>query len=119
MSDLKLHELMTDLVARGGSDLHLTGDIQPYFRIQGQMLPASDENLYKHDSWKELTEMLGETKMSAFKEKELDCSYGLENVARFRLNVFFDRGKIACVMRALSSKIPNFSVLGLSSLQQL
>ena len=59
--------------------------------------------------------------MRLFKEKkELDCSYGLENVARFRLNIFYDRGKIACVMRALNNKIPNFSALGLpDSLQQL
>ena len=112
MSDLKLHALMNDLVSRGGSDLHLTGDIQPYFRIQGQILPASDEKLSQAQLWKELTVMLGETKMDTFKEKkELDCSYGLENVARFRLNVFFDRGKIACVMRALGSKIPNFLFL--------
>jgi len=121
MPELKLHALMNDLVTRGGSDLHLTGDIQPYFRIQGQMLPASDEKLPQAQLWKELTVMLGEIKMNTFKEKkELDCSYGLENVARFRLNIFFDRGKIACVMRALSSKIPNFSALGLpESLQQL
>ena len=62
MSDLKLHALMSDLVARGGSDLHLTGDIQPYFRIQGQMLPASDEKLSQEELWNELTVMLGETK---------------------------------------------------------
>ena len=70
MSDLKLHELMNDLVSRGGSDLHLTGDIQPYFRIQGQILPASDEKLSQAQLWKELTVMLGETKMATFKEKK-------------------------------------------------
>ena len=121
MPDLILHTLMKDLVNRGGSDVHLTGDTQPYFRIQGQMLPASDEKLSEEQLWDELTSMLGEAKMRLFKEKkELDCSYGLENVARFRLNIFYDRGKIACVMRALNNKIPNFSALGLpDSLQQL
>ena len=59
MSDLKLHALMKDLVARGGSDLHLTGDVQAYFRVQGQMLPASDEKLSQAQLWKELTTMLG------------------------------------------------------------
>ncbi|WP_392346796.1 ATPase, T2SS/T4P/T4SS family, partial [Parasynechococcus sp.] len=59
-------------------------------------------------------------KWQPLKKKELDCSYRLENLSRFRLNVFFDRGKIACVMRALSSKLPNFSAFGLpESLQQL
>ena len=53
-------------------------------------------------------------------EKELDCSYGLEGVARFRLNIFYDRGHISCVMRALSTNIPSFSQIGLpDSVQQL
>ena len=39
----KLKELMTNLVSRNGSDLHLTGGTAPYFRIQGQILPASSE----------------------------------------------------------------------------
>ena len=59
MPDLILHTLMKDLVNRGGSDVHLTGDTQPYFRIQGQMLPASDEKLSKKQLWDELTSMLG------------------------------------------------------------
>ena len=55
-----------------------------------------------------------------FEEKELDCSYGLEGVARFRLNIFLDRGKISCVMRALNTDIPSFSQIGLpDSVQQL
>ena len=54
------------------------------------------------------------------KEKELDCSYGLKGVARFRLNIFMDRGKLSCVMRALNTDIPDFSKIGLpDSVQQL
>ena len=53
-------------------------------------------------------------------DKELDCSYSLEGVARFRINVFYDRGRISAVMRALSSNIPTFNQLGLpASVQQL
>lgn len=121
MTELKIQGLMRELVARGGSDLHLTGDVVPYFRVQGQMVPASDEPLLDADLRHELTSLLGHEKMAIFEEKrELDCSYGLQDVARFRLNVFLDRGKVACVMRALSSKIPNFSAIGLpASIQQL
>ena len=54
------------------------------------------------------------------KEKELDCSYGLKEIARFRINIFLDRGNISCVMRALSTSIPSFSKIGLpDSVQQL
>ena len=117
----KLKQLMAELVKRNGSDLHLTADSVPYFRIQGQMLPASndvyDEKIFRND----LGEILSKGKLELFdSEKELDCSYGLEGVARFRLNIFMDRGKISCVMRALNTNIPDFSGIGLpDSVQQL
>ena len=112
---------MSDLVRRNGSDLHLTGDSIPFFRIQGSILPA-DENIYKETNLiSDLKAILGEEKIQTFyNEKELDCSYGLKGVARFRLNIFFDRGKVSCVMRALSTNIPSFSQIGLpDSVQQL
>ena len=117
----KLKQLMTELVKRNGSDLHLTADTNPYFRIQGQMVPASNEVYEEKQFRKELEEILSEGKLDVFEnEKELDCSYGLEGIARFRLNVFMDRGKISCVMRALNTNIPDFSAIGLpDSVQQL
>ncbi len=112
---------MSELVQRNGSDLHLTGDKLPYFRIQGSILPADTEEYSKEELTKDLIAILGDEKINLFeKEKELDCSYGLEGIARFRLNIFYDRGRISCVMRALSTNIPNFSEIGLpDSVQQL
>jgi len=117
----KIKQLMRTLVERNGSDLHLTGDSIPYFRIQGQIVPADSETLSEQQMHVELENLLGNEKLSIVKtEKELDCSYGLEGVARFRLNIFYDRGHISCVMRALSTNIPSFSVIGLpDSVQQL
>ena len=120
-NNLMITNLMSDLVRRNGSDLHLTGDSIPFFRIQGSILPA-DENIYKEANLiSDLKAILGEEKIKTFyNEKELDCSYGLKGVARFRLNIFFDRGKVSCVMRALSTNIPSFSQIGLpDSVQQL
>jgi len=120
-TNLKITRLMAELVQRNGSDLHLTGDKLPYFRIQGSILPADTEEYSKEELTKDLISILGDEKINLFKkEKELDCSYGLEGIARFRLNVFYDRGRISCVMRALSTNIPNFSEIGLpDSVQQL
>ena len=117
----KIKQLMKDLVERNGSDLHLTGDSIPYFRIQGQIVPADSELFSEENMYNELNSLLGEEKVSIAKqERELDCSYGLEGVARFRLNIFYDRGHISCVMRALSTDIPSFSFIGLpDSVQQL
>ena len=121
IQNLAIANLMSDLVKRNGSDLHLTGDTVPYFRIQGSIIPAS-ETIYKEENLiYDLKTILGEEKINNFiHEKELDCSYGLEGVARFRLNIFYDRGKVSCVMRALSTNIPSFSQIGLpDSVQQL
>ena len=118
---MKLTNLMSELVKRNGSDLHLTGDSIPFFRVQGQILPANSEIYSSEDLRSDLEKILGPKKLSNFdKEKELDCSYGLEGIARFRINIFFDRGKISCVMRALNTEIPSFSKIGIpDSVQQL
>ena len=121
MNESKLVELMGELVKRNGSDLHLTGDTLPFYRIQGEILPASNEKLSSLELRSELETILGSKKLEVFdKEKELDCSFGLEGIARFRINIFLDRGNIACVMRALSTDIPTFANIGLpESVQQL
>ena len=81
---MKLTNLMSELVKRNGSDLHLTGDSYPFFRIQGQILPASSEKYTSEDLRADLTQLLGPGKLAKFdKEKEMDCSYGLEGIARF------------------------------------
>ena len=112
---------MSELVKRNGSDLHLTGNNYPFFRVQGQILPASSEQYSSTELRKDLEKLLGEKKLAIFdKEKELDCSYGLEGIARFRMNIFLDRGNISCVMRALNTEIPSFSKIGIpDSVQQL
>ena len=118
---MKIKDLMSELVKRNGSDLHLTGDSIPFFRIQGQILPAASSPFSSTELRAELENILGEQKLLTFdEEKELDCSYGLPEIARFRINIFLDRGKISCVMRALSTNIPSFSKIGLpDSVQQL
>jgi len=57
---MKLTNLMSELVKRNGSDLHLTGDSYPFFRIQGQILPASSEKYSSEDLRKDLTQLLGQ-----------------------------------------------------------
>ena len=118
---MKLTHLMSELVKRNGSDLHLTGDSYPFFRVQGQIMPASNDQYTSEELKSDLEKLLGSKKLAKFeKEKELDCSYGLEGIARFRINIFLDRGNISCVMRALNTEIPSFSKIGIpDSVQQL
>ena len=118
--DLKIPKLMNELVKRNGSDLHLTADSIPFFRIQGQILPVNDETFSSEDLVSELSYLLEDKIEKLWENKELDLSYSFENIARFRINLFFERGKVACVMRALNSSIPTFSEIGIpESVQQL
>ena len=118
---LFIEELMKELVEKGGSDLHITADTQPYLRAQGNLVPFREELLEEEKMYEEFEIMLGKQRIDQFREKkELDCSYSLDGVARFRLNLFIERGRLSCVMRALSTKIPQFSEIGLpNSVQQL
>ena len=117
----RVQQLMQLLVDRGGSDLHLTAGCTPYFRLQGSIVPVGDTLVEADELIRDFTEILGKEKVDKlFHSKELDCGYSLEGCARFRINLFFDRTKISCVMRALNSDIPSFNQIGLpTSVQQL
>ena len=65
MANSRLTRLMSDLVKRNGSDLHVSGDTVPYFRIQGAILPADNQKYNEEDLHKDLIEILGEDKKSA------------------------------------------------------
>ena len=63
---MKLTNLMSELVKRNGSDLHLTGDGYPFFRVQGQILPVSSEIYSTQDLRKDLESILGADKLAKF-----------------------------------------------------
>ena len=71
----ELKELMTKLVRRNGSDLHLTGDTIPYFRIQGQILPASSEVYEETKLRKDLEGILSVEKLKVFESLENDVEW--------------------------------------------
>ena len=121
LNESKIIKLMEELIKRNGSDLHLTEDTIPYFRIQGQMMPAESFPISSKILKEEIESIIGKNKFNVFLEKkDFDCSFGLDGIARFRINLFFDRGKVSCVMRALNNNIPSFSTIGLpESVQQL
>jgi twitching motility protein PilT len=112
--DLMIEDLMEQLVEMGGSDLHLTAGLPPYFRISGKLTPIGSEPLSADECQRLIFSMLNNTQRKNLEQNwELDCSYGVKGLARFRVNVYKDRGTYAACLRALSSKIPNFEALGL------
>jgi twitching motility protein PilT len=112
--ELMIEDLMEQLIEMGGSDLHLTAGLPPYFRISGHLQPIGDQALSAEECQRLIFSMLNNTQRKNLEQNwELDCSYGVRGLARFRVNVYKDRGTYAACLRALSSKIPNFEKLNL------
>src|SRR5215218_945024 len=104
------------LIAAEGSDLHLKVPSYPLIRLHGHLEPIPDtERLYPEDTERALGEMLTDNeKVSEFNsENEVDFSYAVEGLGRFRVNAFRQRGSVSIVMRAIPVVIKSVDELGL------
>lgn len=102
------------MVDRGASDLHLTVSSPPQLRID-ERLVATEFDVLTPQSCQELVySLLSETQKRRFeKELEFDISFGLEDVGRFRMNFFKQRGWVGAAIRLIPFQIPAFEELGL------
>ena len=112
--ELMIEDLMEEVIERGGSDLHLSTGLPPYIRISGHLTPTDHGPMSADQCQRLIFSMLNNSQRKILEQTwELDCSYGVRGLARFRVNVYKDRGTYAACLRALSSKIPSLDVLGL------
>ena len=112
--ELMIEDLMEEVIARGGSDLHMSAGLPPYIRISGKLTPTEHETLTAEQCQRLIFSMLNNTQRKNLEQNwELDCSYGIKGLARFRVNVYKDRGTYAACLRALASKIPSMQTLNL------
>ena len=115
--EIMIEDLMEQLVEMGGSDMHIQAGAPVYFRISGKLTPIGEEPLDPQECQRLIFSMLNNTQRKDLEQNwELDCSYGVKGLARFRVNVYKERGCYAACLRALSSKIPNFDQLGLPAI---
>ncbi len=102
------------MIEKGASDMHLTTGAPPLLRIDGQIIPLKLDALSPVDTkqlcYSVLTE---EQKIDFEKRKELDLSFGVKNLSRYRANVFMQRGAVSGAFRAIPFKILTFEELGL------
>jgi twitching motility protein PilT len=114
MAELVIEDLMEQLIQTGGSDMHIQAEAPVYFRIGGKLAPVDDKPLTAQESQRLIFSMLNNNQRKELEQTwELDCSYGVKGLARFRVNVYKERGCYAACIRALSYKVPNFDQLGL------
>jgi twitching motility protein PilT len=105
------------LVEAGGSDLHLKAGAPPLARVHGMLRPLSDDAppLSAEETERVVTELIADEAHRAefAAEHEVDFSYAIEGLARFRVNAFHQRGAVSLVMRAIPTKIKTVAELGL------
>ena len=109
-----LHELLKEMVKRGASDLHITIGSPPQFRINGTLVPMDGAPLNPNDTKQLCYSILTESQKHRFEEEnELDLSFGVKGLSRFRSNIFLQRGAPAAAFRLIPYKIMSFDELGL------
>ena len=109
-----LPELLKTLVDNSGSDLHITTNTPPQIRVHGHLRPLDLPPLGPAETKALAYSVLTDSQKKRFEESlELDFSFGIRNIARFRCNVFNQRGAVAAVYRVIPELIKSFSDLGL------
>ena len=111
---VNLHQLLKAMIEKGASDMHITTASPPLLRIDGQIMPLKLPPLgpveTKQLCYSILTE---EQKIQFEKTSELDLSFGVKGLSRFRANVYVQRGAVAGAFRTIPFKILSFEELGL------
>jgi twitching motility protein PilT len=109
-----LPELLKTLVEKGGSDLHLTTASPPQVRVHGHLQRLEGIDLTPSETKQLAYSVLTDSQKKRFEETlELDFSFGIKGIARFRCNLFNQRGAVGAVYRVIPEKIRSFQELGL------
>src|ERR687896_425951 len=109
-----LPELLTTLVQNEGSDLHITTNTPPQIRGHGHLQRLDAGEMTPSETKQLAYSVLTDAQKKRFEEtKELDFSFGLKGIARFRCNLFNQRGAVGAVYRVIPEKILGFQELGL------
>ncbi len=117
---LNLRSLLDEMVERGASDLHLTSGQRAKLRIDGSLVDSmADQMLSPKDTLQLTYSILTENQKKRFEtEDELDFSFGIQNLARFRANAYRQRGCVALAIRQVPFKISSFEDLRLPPIVQ-
>jgi twitching motility protein PilT len=115
MTTLSVRGLLEEMIDRGASDLHLTAGDRPKLRVDGDLANANVDHVLTPKDTLQLTySILTESQKKRFEqEDELDFSFGIQNLARFRGNAYRQRGCVAMAIRLIPFNILSFEQLGL------
>ncbi len=112
-----LYDYLKKLIEIGASDLHITTGSPPRIRLNGKLQEIGSDKLTSNDTKTLCYSILTEQQKRRFEEEnELDLSFGIKGLSRFRANIFMQRGAIAGAFRTIPFKISTFKELGLPNI---
>ena len=113
--ELHVNQLLDEVLALRGSDLHLTAGTHPVVRVHGEMRPLTDFPVLNGSQIRQMVySIVTQKQREKFEnELELDTSYTLPGKSRFRMNLFLQRDSVGCVMRVIPYEIADFDKLGI------
>jgi twitching motility protein PilT len=113
-SRFTIHQLLKVMVDRGASDLHITTGSPPQLRIDGSLIPLKTPPLDAVETKQLCYSIMSEEQTVRFeKTNELDLSFGVRGLSRFRANIFMQRGAVSGAFRSIPFKVLSFEELGL------
>jgi len=111
---MSIEELLRLLYERNASDLHLTVGIPPTLRIYGRLVRTEFSKLTPEDTRALAYSLMNPEQRARFEQdREIDFSYGIPNLGRFRINIFYQRGSVGLAIRSIPYRIPKLDELGL------
>lgn len=114
----KIENLLEQCIRRKASDLHIQYGLPPILRIDGALTPIADQKVLDEEDLKNLIlATLDEDQQKIFlKDKEFDYSFAFGDIARFRVNAFHERGKMAAAFRLIPNQIKSINELGMPTI---
>ena len=114
MAEIALSELLRKMTEQGGSDLHITTNSAPMVRVHGVLRALEYAELSPSETKQLAYSVLTDAQKHRFEETlELDFSFGIKGLSRFRANIFNQRGAVGAVFRSIPYEIRSFEELGL------
>ena len=106
-----LHQLLKTMIEKGASDLHVTTGTSPQLRIDGKLTPLKTPPLTPTETKQLCYSVLTDAQKHKFEEaNELDLSFGVKGLSRFRSNIYMQRGAVAGAFRVIPHKIMSFQI---------
>jgi twitching motility protein PilT len=114
----KIETLLEECVRRNASDLHIQYGLPPILRVDGALTPVAGVNSLNEDMIRNLifATLDEEQQKILLKDKEFDYSFAFGDIARFRVNAFHERGKLAAAFRLIPNQIKNITDLGMPAI---